>query len=42
VLVIGAGSGASLSGTNLTLTVALTFQPGFPGAKNGLSQRSRR
>ncbi|HEV8144853.1 MAG TPA: SBBP repeat-containing protein [Bryobacteraceae bacterium] len=30
---IGAGSGASLSGTNLTLTVALTFQPGFPGAK---------
>src|SRR6185295_14502269 len=30
---IGAGSSASLSGTNLTLTVALTFQPGFPGAK---------
>ncbi len=30
---VGAGSSASISGTNLTLTVALTFQPGFPGAK---------
>ena len=30
---IGAGSSALLSGTNLTLTVALTFQPGFAGVK---------
>jgi hypothetical protein len=30
---VGGSSTAALSGTNLTLTVALTFQPGFPGAK---------
>ena len=29
----GAGSSASLAGTNLTLTVSLTFQPGFAGGK---------
>ncbi len=29
----GAGSSASLSGTTLTLTVSLAFQPGFPGNK---------
>jgi hypothetical protein len=29
----GAGSSASLAGTNLTLTVSLTFLPGFAGAK---------
>jgi len=29
----GAGSSASLTGTNLTLTVSLTFQPGFAGNK---------
>jgi hypothetical protein len=30
----GVGSSASLSGTNLTLTVSLVFQPGFTGGKN--------
>ena len=29
----GAGSSANIVGTNLTLTVSLTFQPGFAGAK---------
>jgi hypothetical protein len=29
----GAASSIVISGNNLTLTVALTFQPGFPGAK---------
>ena len=29
----GAGSSASIAGTNLTLTVSLTFQPGFAGNK---------
>ena len=29
----GAGSSASIAGTNLTLTVSLTFQPGFAGDK---------
>ncbi len=29
----GAGSSASLVGTNLTLTVSITFQPGFAGDK---------
>ncbi len=29
----GAGSSASIAGTNLTLTVSLTFLPGFAGNK---------
>ena len=29
----GAGSSASIAGTNLTLAVSLTFQPGFAGGK---------
>jgi hypothetical protein len=30
---VGANSSATLSGTNLTLTIALIFQPGFAGSK---------
>jgi len=33
-LLNGAGSSVSLSGTTLTLTLSLTFQPAFPGVKS--------